>query len=149
MVYQKQIITALAGLAVCATPVFVPLFPKIGAYIQAERVKAETQLQASNLQTREELERQRIEERAKTSAALYETGVMPTTRKVRVTNYIDSPKKNPRLDTTIYQDDEMIDVFDSTGRCIGRIEEGRWKWKYYYQGLCSGIQNIEPVVRRK
>ena len=135
--YKKQLYLALAGVSVCFLPVIIPLIPKLGAYAEAERLKAT-----------EGLERQRIEERAKTSDALYEAGVMPTTRKLRITNYFDSSKRNPRPDTTLYQDDEIVDVFDASGRCIGRIEEGIWKWKYKAKGICKSVQNIKPVRRK-
>jgi hypothetical protein len=150
MTYKKQMGLAIASLAVCAMPVVLPLIPKFGAWAEAERVKAETQLKAQNLQTREELERLRIEERGKTSATLLKTGVLPTNRTVRVVNYFDSPKQRPRLDTTIYQDDEVVDVFDATGRCIGRIAERRFQWKYDKEsGICSGVQNVEPIQRSR
>ncbi len=135
--YKKQLYLALTGVSVCMLPVIIPLVPKLGAYAEAERLKAT-----------EGLERTRIEERAKTSDALYEAGVMPTTRKLRITNYFDSSKRNPRPDPTLYQDDEIIDVFDATGRCIGRIEEGIWKWKYKAKGICKSVQNIKPVRRK-
>ena len=135
--YKKQLYLASAGVLVCMLPVIIPLIPKLGAYAEAERLKAT-----------EGLERKRIEERAKTSDALYEAGVMPTTRKLRITNYFDSAKRNPRPDPTLYQDDEIVDVFDATGRCIGRIEEGIWKWKYKAKEVCKSVQNIKPVRRK-
>jgi hypothetical protein len=135
--YKKQLYLALAGVLVCMLPIIIPLVPKLGAYAEAERLKAT-----------EGLERKRIEERAKTSDALYEAGVMPTTRSLRITNYFDSSKRNPRPDTTLYQDDEIVDVFDASGRCIGRIEEGIWKWKYKALGICKSVQNIKPVRKK-
>jgi hypothetical protein len=147
--YQKQMYVALLGVSVCVAPFLLPLIPKIGAYAQAEKYKAEMALKKANLQTSEEFKRDRIEQRAKTSDALYQAGVIPTTRTLRITDYIDNHKRNPRPDTTIFQDDELVDVFDATGRCIGRIEEGQWKWKYYYHALCRGVQNIQPVRRNK
>ncbi|WP_373525880.1 hypothetical protein [Nostoc sp.] len=135
--YKKQLYLALAGVLVCFLPVIIPLIPKLRAYAEAERLKAT-----------EGLERSRIEERAKTSNALYEAGVMPTTRKLRITNYFDSSKRNPRPDTTLYLDDEIIDVFDATGRCIGRIEEGIWKWKHKDKEICISVQNIKQSRRK-
>ncbi|MHC5670850.1 hypothetical protein [Nostoc sp.] len=135
--YKKQLYLALAGVGICILPVIIPLVPKLGAYAELQRLKAS-----------EELERSRIEERAKTSDALYEAGVMPTSRKLRITNYFDSAKRNPRPDTTLYQDDEIVDVFDATGRCIGRIEEGIWKWKHKAKGICKSVQNIKQSRRK-
>lgn len=150
MTYKKQMGLAIAGLAVCALPVFLPLIPKTTAWMESERVKAESQLQAQNLETKEVLARKRIEERGKTSEALLSAGVLPTTKSVRLTNYFDSSQKRPRPDTSVYQADEIINVFDATGFCIGRIEEGRFKWKYDYQGsICEGVQNVESINRGK
>lgn len=150
MTYKKQMGLAIAGLVVCALPVFLPLIPKTAAWMESERVKAESQLQAQNLETKEVLARKRIEERGKTSESLLEAGVLPTTKSVRLTNYFDSSKKRPQPDTSVYQADEIINVFDATGFCIGRIEEGRFKWKYDYQGnICQGIQNVKPIRSKK
>lgn len=143
--YKKQMFLGLAGVGVILLPWLMPIVPRISAYAQAERYKAEAQLKAQNLETSEELERDRIAQRAKTSDALYTAGVMPTTRKLRITNYIDNRKRNPRPDTTIYQDDEIVTVYDATGRCIGEISEGVWRWKHKVKGICNGVQNVQPV----
>lgn len=134
--YQRQIGIGLLAIAVLAMPLFLKLPAQTSSFMAQAQLKA-----------REEQERDRITERAKTSDALYQAGVMPTTKKLRITNYIDN-RKNPRPDTTVYQDDEIVQVFDSTGRCIGEISDGTWKWKRKFPDICNGVENVPAVKRR-
>jgi hypothetical protein len=127
MTYQKQIGLALAGIAVCAAPVLLPLIPKIGTYAQSERLKAE-----------EELQRTSIIEQAKTSETLYEAGIAPTTKVLRMRRYVDTPKVDPKPDPTGFPATQLIVVYDSGGRCIGKIEDNQWYWKYNYSDVCNG-----------
>jgi len=92
---------------------------------------------ATTIQQSEELERIKAEQRAATSQKINELGVSPSFSKLRIRNYLDTPKRNPRPDTTGYLEDELVFVYDSTGRCIGRIEERQWKWKYRVGGACN------------
>ena len=55
----------------------------------------------------------------------------------RIRNYLDSKKRNPRPDTTGYLEDETVFVYDSTGLCIGRIEQRQWRWKYRFKNACK------------
>lgn len=137
MTYQKQIWLALAGCAVCASPLLLPLIPKIGAYAEAEKQKANLYLQAENLKTEEEYQRSRITERAKTSETLYRTGVAPNARILRIRRYIDNAKVDPKPDTTGWNADELVYVHDSTGVCIGKIENNQWFWIHKYNNACN------------
>ncbi|MFL9458035.1 hypothetical protein AB0756_39855 [Tolypothrix campylonemoides VB511288_2] len=138
MAYKKQIGLAFTGVAICAMPVILPLFPKIGAYAEAEKLKAETYLQAENLRTSEEFQRSRITERAKTSEQLYFSGIAPNTTKLRIRRYLDSSNFDPKPDTTGWGADEVVYVYDSAGVCVGRIENNQWFWKHQYKKACNG-----------
>jgi hypothetical protein len=141
MTYQKQIGLALAGCAVCAAPVLLPLIPKVGAYAEAERIKAETYLQTENLQTQEEFERSRIRQRAKTSEQLYSAGIAPNATRLRIRRYLDKSNRDPKPDTTGYGASEIVYVYDSAGVCVGRIESNQWYWKHKYSNICKGDSN--------
>jgi hypothetical protein len=130
MTYQKQIGLALAGCAVCAMPVLLPLIPKIGTYAASERLRAE-----------EELQRATIAERAKTSEALYNAGIAPNAKRLRIRRYLDSPREDPQPDTTGYGSSEIVYVYDSAGVCIGKIEGNQWLWKHKYNNICKGDSN--------
>ncbi|MBW4504866.1 MAG: hypothetical protein KME57_36320 [Scytonema hyalinum WJT4-NPBG1] len=130
MTYQKQIGLALAGCAVCAMPVLLPLIPKIGTYAASERLRAE-----------EELQRATIAERAKTSEALYNAGIAPNATRVRMKQYLDNPNQDPKPDTTGYGAFEIIYVYDSAGVCIGKIEGNQWLWKHKHNNICTGDSN--------
>lgn len=136
--YIKQLTLAFFGVGICATPVILPIIPKVGAYVEAEKLKAETQLQAENLRTQEQFERDRISERAITSEQLYKSALAPNSSKLRVRRYFDNPKHNPKPDTTGWGVDEVVYVYDSAGKCIGRIENNQWYWKHHYRNACNG-----------
>ncbi|KYC34480.1 hypothetical protein WA1_51545 [Scytonema hofmannii PCC 7110] len=138
MVYKKQIGLGFVGVAICAMPVILPLIPQIGAYAEAERVKAEMELRSQNLRTSEEFERERISERAKTSEELYKAGLAPNATKLRMRRYFDNSRRDPKPDTTGWGFDEVVYVYDSAGRCIGRIEQNQWLWKHKYENACDG-----------
>jgi hypothetical protein len=127
MTYQKQIALGLAGIAVCAVPALLPLIPKMATYAASERLKAE-----------EELRRTTIAEQAKTSETLYNAGVAPTTKVLRMRRYLDTPKVDPKPDTTGFPATQLLIVYDSGGRCIGKIEDNQWYWKYKYNDVCNG-----------
>ena len=126
MTYQKQIALGLAGIAVCAIPMLLPLIPKITTYAQSERLKAE-----------EELQRATIAERAKTSEALYQAGIAPTATRLRIRRYIDTSSRDPKPDTTGYGASELVYVYDSTGVCIGKIEQNQWYWVHKHNDACN------------
>lgn len=136
--YQKQMGLALFGIGICALPVIIPLIPKIGSYIEVERLKAETELRLQNVQTQEEFERHLITERAKTSDQLYKSGIAPNTSKLRIRRYFDNSKQDPKPDTTGWGADEVVFVYDSAGACIGRIEDNKWNWKHKVKNACKG-----------
>jgi hypothetical protein len=126
MTYQKQIALGLVGIAHTAIPTAMPLIPKIATYAASERLKAE-----------EELRRTTITERAKTSEALYQAGVAPTATTLRIRRYIDNPKRDPKPDTTGYGALELVYVYDSTGMCIGKIEQNQWYWVHKHNDACN------------
>lgn len=138
MTYRKQIYLGLVGVAICAMPVVLPVVPQIATYAEAQRYKAEKELLSQNLQADEEFQRDRIAEGAKTSNKLYEAGIAPTTTKLRIRRYFDTPKRDPKPDTTGWGADEVVYVYDSARKCIGRIEENRWLWKHRYSDACEG-----------
>ncbi|MUG93283.1 hypothetical protein F7734_12915 [Scytonema sp. UIC 10036] len=141
MVYQKQIRLALIGVTICVMPVVLPLIPRIGAYAEAQRVRAEMELRVQNLKTQEEFERSRIAERALTSEQLYKAGIAPNATKLRIRRYLDNQNQDPKPDTTGWGTDEVVYVYDSAGVCVGRIEQNQWYWKHKYDNACDGRPN--------
>jgi hypothetical protein len=133
MKYQKQAMLGLLGLGLIAAPMFIKLPQQF--YIFSA---------VSDLEARESVERSRIEQRKLTSDKLNETGILPTSLKLRIRGYLDNPKRNPRPDTSYYQQDEQVYVYDSSGRCIGQISERRWLWKYHYRNVC----NLSPQMEQ-
>jgi hypothetical protein len=120
--YQSPAILGVIGLLLIASPLVfrMPL-----------------NFQKFNLQGSEELEQYRLQQKAQTADKLDKLGIMPSFRKLKVRKYFDSPKRNPKPDTTGFLDDDIVIVYDSFGRCIGRIEDRKWLWKYHYKNVCS------------
>ncbi|AUB42227.1 hypothetical protein COO91_08339 [Nostoc flagelliforme CCNUN1] len=120
--YQSPAILGVIGALLVASPMFLRLPLNFSKF---------------NLQGSEELEQYRQQQKAQTANKLDELGIMPSFRKLKVRKYLDSPKRNPRPDTTGYLEDEIVVVYDSVGRCIGKIEERKWLWKYHYKNVCN------------
>ncbi|MEH1778516.1 MAG: hypothetical protein V7L26_05100 [Nostoc sp.] len=120
--YQSPAILGVIGLLLIASPLVfrMPL-----------------NFQKFNLQGSEELEQYRLQQKAETADKLDKLGIMPSFRKLKVRKYFDSPKRNPKPDTTGFLDDDIVIVYDSVGRCIGRIEDHKWLWKYHYKNVCT------------
>ncbi|MBN3948440.1 MAG: hypothetical protein HWQ38_19080 [Nostoc sp. NMS7] len=120
--YQSPTILGAIGLALIASPLLlgIPLgFAKF------------------NLQKSEELSQWRSQQKAITAKKLDELGIMPEFKKLKFVRYLDTPKRNPKPDTTGYLNDETVIVYDSAGRCIGKIENRKWLWKYHYKNVCK------------
>jgi hypothetical protein len=148
--YRKQCSLALLGGAISVLPLFLPLGARLVAYVKAEQQKVQIQFDARMVQESESLKRLRIKERETTSTALTQSGVMPISQRLRITNYLDN-KRDPRPDTTLYQQGETVTVYDAAGRCIGEIADGVWKWKRTpaYGDICQGVETIEAVRKRR
>ena len=126
MKYQKQAMLGLLGMGLIASPWLSQLPAQFKTYSHGITIRES-----------EEIERIKAEQRAETADKINSLGVTPSFSKLRIRNYLDSKKRNPRPDTTGYLEDELVFVYDSTGRCIGRIEERQWKWKYRFRGACN------------
>ncbi|MBD2358746.1 hypothetical protein H6G41_29825 [Tolypothrix sp. FACHB-123] len=132
MKHQKQASLGLAGLALIASPMLMKLPAQFNAYNAATTIRAS-----------EDIERTKATERANTANLVNELGVLPAYRKLRMRGYLDSPKRNPRPDVTGYLEDETVYVYDSVGKCIGRIEARQWQWKYRFLNACN---NSPPLT---
>ncbi|WP_253274445.1 hypothetical protein [Nostoc sp. PCC 7107] len=123
-----QAVLGFVGLA-CIS---FPLLAKLPGQIQAFKA-------IHQVQTSEQIERERLQERKLTADKLLETGILPTTQKLKVRQYLDSKKIDPKPDTTGWLEDEVIYVYDSGGTCIGKIANRRWLWKHKFKNACKGV----------
>ncbi|MBD2472274.1 hypothetical protein [Nostoc sp. FACHB-145] len=126
MKYQKQALLGLLGMGLIISPWLSQLPAQFKTYNSGITIRES-----------EELERIKAEQRAATADKINELGVMPSFRKLRISDYLDSSRFNPRPNTTGYLEDEIVFVYDSTGLCIGRIEQRQWKWKYRFKNSCK------------
>ncbi|AFY45734.1 hypothetical protein [Nostoc sp. PCC 7107] len=126
MKYQKQALLGLLGLGLIISPWLSQLPAQFKTYNSGITIRES-----------EELERIKAEQRAATADKINELGVMPSFKKLRINDYLDSKRFNPRPNTTGYLEDETVFVYDSTGKCVGRIEARKWKWKYQFKNACK------------
>ncbi|MBD2302867.1 hypothetical protein [Nostoc sp. FACHB-190] len=126
MKYQKQALLGLLGLGLIISPWLSQLPAQFKTYNSGITIRES-----------EELERIKAEQRAATADKINELGVMPSFKKLRINDYLNSKRFNPRPNTTGYLEDEIVFVYDSTGKCVGRIEQRQWKWKYRFKNACK------------
>ncbi|MBD2451137.1 hypothetical protein H6G76_29205 [Nostoc sp. FACHB-152] len=126
MKYQKQALLGLLGMGLIISPWLSQLPAQFKTYNSGITIRES-----------EELERIKAEQRAATADKINELGVMPSFKKLRINDYLDSTRFNPRPNTTGYLEDEIVFVYDSMGKCVGRIEQRQWKWKYRFKNACK------------
>lgn len=124
--YQSPAILGIIGLLLIASPLVFRLPLNFSKF---------------NLQASEELEQYRLEQKSATAEKLDQLNMMPRFNKLRIRDYLDNRKRNPKPNTTGYLEDDDVIVYDSAGRCIGRIKNRKWLWKYHYQNVCKIIQS--------
>lgn len=120
--YQSPAVLGIIGLLLIASPLVFRLPLSFSKF---------------NLQSSEEFEQYRLQQKANTANKLDQLGVMPEFSRLKIKGYRDNPNRNPKPDTTGFFDDETVIVYDSLGRCIGRIQNRQWLWKYYYRNTCK------------
>jgi hypothetical protein len=120
--YQTPATFGLLGLLCVASPLIFKLPSQFRAFNASTHLEAETRLEQAHLRNREEFERTRIDQRKETADKLAQTGVLPNGQKLKIRRYLDNPKHNPQPDTTGWQEDEVVFVFDAAGACIGQIK---------------------------
>lgn len=132
MKYQKQAMLGLLGMGLIISPWLSQLPAQFKTYNSGITIRES-----------EELERIKAEQRAATADKINSLGVMPSFKKLRINDYLDSKRFNPRPNTTGYLEDETVFVYDSTGKCVGRIEAREWKWKYRFRNACKNSPQYE------
>ncbi len=135
--YQAQASLGIAGLFLIASPLVIKLPSQFQSFNSSTQLETELAKKKAQVETSEELERTRIEQKKQTADKLKETGVLPTGNKLIMRDYFDSPSWNPNPTTTAFLEDETVYVYDSAGVCIGQIQNRKWLWKHFYQNICN------------
>lgn len=128
--YQPQATLGIVSLILVASP----LFFKLPAQFEAFNTSTDLELETAK-------EKALIEQQKLVADKLKETGVLPPTNNLIMRDYFDNPKRNPKPTTTAFRKDETVFVYDSAGICIGKIQNRKWLWKHYYQGICANSEN--------
>ncbi|MBD2014321.1 hypothetical protein H6F96_10090 [Microcoleus sp. FACHB-53] len=134
--YQKQATLGIVGLLFVASPFFLKLPFQFASFSASTQLENETALSIAQVAQSEELERTRIAQRKETADKLKETGVLPSGDKLKIRDYYDNSKWNPKPNVTGFLADEIIYVYDSAGACIGKIQNRKWLWKHFYANVC-------------
>ena len=135
--YGKQASLGLVALGLVALPMFLKLPYQFTAFKTDAELETQSSQEQSAIKRSEELERARIGERAETGKALNKAGVMPTGQKLKIRKYYYNPKHDPRPETTGFNVDETVFVYDSAGVCVGAIQQGTWKFKGWFPTICN------------
>lgn len=135
--YQIPATLGLLGLLCVASPLIFKLPSQFQAFNASTELEAQTSLQQAQLRNSEQLERSRIDQRKETADRLAQAGVLPTGQKLKIRRYFDTPKRNPKPDTTGWLKDEVVFVYDAAGACIGQIRNRQWFWKHHYKNVCN------------
>jgi hypothetical protein len=135
--YQKQATLGIVGLLFVASPFFLKLPFQFASFSASTQLENETAFSKAQVANSEDLERTRIAQRKETADKLKETGVLPSGNKLKIRDYYDNPKWNPKPNVTGFLADETIYVYDSAGACIGKIQQREWLWKHFFQNVCA------------
>ncbi|HEY9672031.1 MAG TPA: hypothetical protein V6D11_11335 [Waterburya sp.] len=137
--YQKQATLGIVGLFLIASPILLKLPSQFHTFNSTTFVETEAAQQKAEIEASEDLERTRIEQKKQTAETLKQTGILPSGNKLKIRDYYDNPKWNPRPNTTGFLKDETVFVYDSAGVCIGQIKARKWLWKHFYQNVCKNL----------
>lgn len=99
-----------------------------------------------SLEQSEEINRNRIQQRKKTADVIKATGVLPEGRTLTITGYVDNNQRPPGLKRKTlnrYLLDQIVHVYDESGRCIGKIENREFLWYRQDASACDNAPVIE------
>ncbi len=137
--YAKQALLGLAGLSLIAIPLLFKLPTQFSLFDWNNQLEAETKKEKAEIESSEDIERTKIQQRRTTADTLNKAGVMPSGNKLKIRKYYDNPKHDPKPETTAYLASDLIYIYDSSGKCIGRIQNRKWLWKYYFTYACNDV----------
>lgn len=136
MRYTKQTVLGFAGGLLLASPFLIDLPGQIGAYIKQSQLKAEAEIAKAETAQGEEIERARIKQKRQTLDLASKAGEHTRYLNLMLPNYTDS-NINPNPPTDRYKETDDVHVTDKNGACVGRIRNGKWEWKRWYENACS------------
>lgn len=137
--YQTQASLGIVGLLLIATPLFIKLPSQFQAFKLSTDLQAKLDKEKAQLETSEDLERARIEQKKQTAEQARKTGILPATNRLIIRDYFDNPKWNPKPNTRAFLKTEIVLVYDSAGKCIGKIQNSKWFWQHHYKHACNSI----------
>ena len=137
MSYQKQATLGLIGAGLIISPLFIRLPGQFSVFNQAHQSSYNLASESAKIQASEDLERFKINQRKQTADTLNKSGMLPVGEKLKIRRYYYNPKHDPKPEVTGFLESDRIWVYDSSGTCIGLIENRIWKWRKYYPPICS------------
>ncbi|NEU76705.1 hypothetical protein PI95_030405 [Hassallia byssoidea VB512170] len=93
----------------------------------------------SEILTTENINRDRIKQRAQTAALMRKSGLLPEGKTLTILDYVDNPKRPPGIAKkrlNAYLSDEVVHVYDETRTCIGVIKNRQFLWKREHAATC-------------
>jgi hypothetical protein len=138
--YAKQAMLGLLGISLICSPFFFKLPAQFSVFNFSNQIETETKKAKAEIEGSEQVEIVKIEQRKTTADALKKAGVMPSGNRLKIRRYYDNSKHDPKPETSGFLAAELVYVYDSSGVCIGRIQNKKWLWKYYFTYACDNAQ---------
>jgi hypothetical protein len=131
--YVLSFCVAGLGMIAVASPLFLKLGSQMPDYMASERHTSEQQRF-----------RNELDERQKTSEKINQTGLVLAAETLILNNYLDDPKKLPKLrktDLNRYGKDKQAWVYDASDKCIGIIRNKKFISKHHKPSVCDKLPN--------
>lgn len=136
--YQKQAFCGMVGLLLIFSPYILRLPGRFQAFNASNDLEADADIEKAKVQSSEDIERTRITQRKETADELKRTGVIPSSDTLKIRDYYDNKKWDPKPETTGFLESDVVIVYDSAGKCIGQIQNRKWYWKHNFPQFCKG-----------
>ena len=129
------------------TLLLVPVVPIIwmGTSNAVNNVVSKARVEERKIAMHEEEQtvRDGINERQKTLNVASAAGAHTSYSEKHLKNYVYSSHVNPRPSTKPYGSEELVQVFDKNGVCVGLIKNNRWLFRPWYENACSNSETSD------
>ena len=131
------------GLAILLAHFAPTIFAGASNAINSAVSRARVEERKIALHEEEETIRAGINERQKTLNVASAAGAHTSYSEKHLKNYVYSSHVNPRPSTKPYGSEELVQVFDKNGVCVGLIKNNRWLFRPWYENACSNSETSD------
>ena len=131
------------GLALLLVPVVPIIWMGTSNAVNNVVSKARVEERKIAMHEEEQTVRDGINERQKTLNVASAAGAHTSYSEKHLKNYVYSSHVNPRPSTKPYGSEELVQVFDKNGVCVGLIKNNRWLFRPWYENACSNSETSD------